>query len=182
MKKFFSVYALSIFFFGVSMTGMNNAEAQSETERNGFVAEKPFKFIKQAFLVKDNEKKIVAEIRSASTSIALFTMELMTAKANSPKDSLKHALPDSREQLRLLPEASNGKDRYVYSTFYCWKLIDPDQLQVQIEWADITTPQRYTDSYVFLRKGSEWYFSRHGDLTPFSYYLKGYELNHPCSN
>ena len=164
------------------MTAMNNAEAQSETERNGFVAEAPFKFIKDGFIVKDNEKKIVAEIRSASTSIALFAMELRTVTANSSKDSLKHVLPDSREQLRLLPEASNGTDRYVYSTFYCWKLIAPDQLQVQIEWDDITTPQRYTDSYVFLRKGSEWYFSRHGDLVPFRYSLKGYEFKHPCLN
>ncbi|MFZ6754026.1 hypothetical protein ACO0KY_11715 [Undibacterium sp. Dicai25W] len=182
MKKFFSMYAASIFFLSVSMTAMNNAEAQSETQRNGFFAEEPFKFIKQGFLVKDNEKKIVAEIKSASTSIALFAMELRTVTANSSKDSLKHVLPDSREQLRLLPEASNGTDRYVYSTFYCWKLIAPDQLQVQIEWDDITTPQRYTDSYVFLRKGSEWYFSRHGDLVPFRYSLKGYEFKHPCLN
>ena len=164
------------------MTAMNNAEAQSETQRNGFFAEAPFKFIKDGFIVKDNEKKIVAEIKSASTSIALFAMELRTVTANSSKDSLKHVLPDSREQLRLLPEASNGTDRYVYSTFYCWKLIAPDQLQVQIEWDDITTPQRYTDSYVFLRKGSEWYFSRHGDLVPFRYSLKGYEFKRPCSN
>lgn len=164
------------------MTAMNNAEAQSVSERNGFVAEKPFKFIKEAFLVQDNEKKIVEEIKSASTSVALFTQELMATKANSSKDSLKHALPDSREQLRLLPEATNGRDLYIYSVFYCWKLIDPDQLQVQIEWADITTPQRYTDSYVFLRKGSQWYFSRHGDLSPFRYSLKGYEFKRPCSN
>ncbi|MFZ6687642.1 hypothetical protein ACO0K0_07845 [Undibacterium sp. SXout11W] len=182
MKKFFSVYAVFIFFWGGSMTTTSNAEAQSVSERNGFVAEKPFIYIKQAFLVQDNEKEIVEEIRSASTSIALFTRELMATTANSSKDSLKHVLPDSREQLRLLPEASNGTDRYIFSVFYCWKLIAPDQLQVQIEWGDITTPQQYTDSYVFLRKGSEWYFSRHGDLVPFRYSLKGYEFKRPCSN
>ncbi|MBC3863052.1 hypothetical protein H8K32_13150 [Undibacterium jejuense] len=182
MKKFFSMYAASIFFLGVSMTAMNNAEAQSVSERNGFIAENPFIFIKRAFLVRDNEKEIVEEIESASTSIARFAMELMETKANSSKDSLKQVLPGSREQLRLLPEATNGRDLYIYSVFYCWKLIDPDQLQVQIEWGDITTPQRYTDSYVFLRKGSEWYFSRHGDLIPFRYSLKGYEFKRPCSN
>jgi len=182
MKQFFSVCIIFLFFFGGSTTWMNDAEAQSVSERNGFNAEAPFVFIKRAFLVQDNEKKMVEEIRSASTSIALFAMELMATTANSSKDSLKHALPDSREQLRLLPEASNGRDRYIFSTFYCWKLIAPDQLQVQIEWADITTPQRYTDSYVFLRKGSEWYFSRHGDLIPFRYSLKGYEFKRPCSN
>jgi hypothetical protein len=181
MKFFFSKYAVSIFVLAAVMTGMSNADAQSETERNGFVAEKPFKFIKQAFLVKEDEKKIVEEIKNGSTSIALFAMELMAIKTNSPRDSLKHVLPESGEQLRLLPEASNGIDRYVYSSFYCWKLIDPNQLQVQIEWGDITTPQRYTDSYVFLRKGSQWYFSRHGDLIPFRYSLKGYEFKRPCS-
>jgi len=102
------------------MTTTSNAEAQSVSERNGFVAEKPFIYIKQAFLVQDNEKEIVEEIRSASTSIALFTRELMATTANSSKDSLKHVLPDSREQLRLLPEASNGTDRYIFSVFYCW--------------------------------------------------------------
>jgi hypothetical protein len=181
MKFFFSKYAVSIFVLAAVMTGMSNADAQSETERNGFVAEEPFKFIKQGFLVKKNEKEIVEVIKNASTSIALFAKELMATKENSSRDSLKHVLPESREQLRLLPDATNGKDKYVYSSFYCWNLIDPDQLQVQIEWGDITTPQRYTDSYVFLRKGSEWYFSRHGDLIPFRYSLKGYEFKRPCS-
>lgn len=153
----------------------------SSTQRNGFIAEEPLKFIKQAFLVADHEKPIVGTIRDASTSIASFANEVMATHADPSRSALVHVLPAAKETLRLPPEASNGTDRYVFSRFYCWKLADPSQLQLQIEWADVTTPQRYTDSYVFVKSGTRWYFSHHGDLAPFRYRLVGYDFNLPCS-
>lgn len=182
MKIHIGLFSIFLFFSGGLMMDVNAAKAQSETERNGFVAEEPLKYIKLAFAVKDTEKPIVGTIMDASNSIASFTKEVMASHANPSRSALTHVLPEARQQLRLPPEASNGTDRYVYSQFYCWKVIGKDQLQVQIEWADITTPQRYTDSYVFTKKGTAWYFSHHGNLAPFRYALAGYDFKRPCAN
>lgn len=160
---------------------INSSMAQSTTERNGFIAQEPLQYIKLAFAVEDSEIDIVNTIKDASTSIAFFTKEVLGTHGTTSKNSLTYVAPNKRDSLRLPPEASNGTDRYVYSNFYCWKLLNPAKLQVNIEWADITTPAHYIDSYVFEKAGGIWVFTGHGDLEPFRYQLSGYKFKRPCS-
>lgn len=112
--------------------------ALSESERNGFVADYPLKHIKLAFSVRDSERPIVATIKDASTAIASFAQEMTQTHDGNLV---------ARGSLRLPPEASNGNSRYIQALFYCWELLAQDKLQLQIEWADITTLLRYTDAY-----------------------------------
>ncbi|MGZ4891561.1 MAG: hypothetical protein ACXV2B_04805, partial [Halobacteriota archaeon] len=41
-----------------------------------------------------------------------------------------------------------------------------NQLEFLVEWADPMTKLRYTDSYVFAKNGSSWYFQKHGSTAP----------------
>lgn len=181
MKIFNQAICLKIVFI-VMLSHISPSIAQSTTERNGFIAQDPLRHIKLSFAVEDSEKDIIHTITDASTSIAFFAKEVLATHGTTSRESMTYVAKDKRDSLRLPPEASNGTDRYVYSNFYCWKLLNPTRLQVNIEWADITTPARYTDSYVFEKIGSKWIFVEHGDLEPFRYQLSGYQFKRPCSS
>jgi hypothetical protein len=188
IKRFFILYTIP---FIALISCANRPTSLSETERNGFIAKEPLKYIKLAFSVKQDESNIVGVIDDASTSIASFTKEVAELQSeylhrNFPsnkysRDELKYVLPEARNTLRLPPKASTGQDGYVYSNFFCWKLLAPGVLQTNIEWGDITTPKRFTDSYIFKKIGSKWYFERHGDMMPFTYDAVGYFTVRPCA-
>jgi hypothetical protein len=159
---------------------INPVFSQSITEKNGFIAQHPLLHIKLGFAVEDSEKNIVEVIKDASTSIAFFSKEIAGTHGTDSKKSITYIVPEARDALRLPPEATNGTDRYVAMNFYCWKLLNPTKLQVNIEWADITTPRRYTDSYVFEKAGDKWLLLEHGNMEPFRYELVGYQFKRPC--
>jgi hypothetical protein len=171
----------SLFIGAANMSQQDIANAQSKTVRNGFRFSEPLMYIKDAFVVEDSERSIIGMINDASTSIAFFAKEVNTLQYKPSLDTLEHVLPEARKILRLPPELKGGaRGRYVNSHFYCWKRIDDEHLQVRIEWADIASPDRYIDSYVFKKIGQEWYFERHGDMKPIHWQAVDTNFKRPC--
>lgn len=181
MRKLLIVLSLWAI-LGSHLTGCATpAGPTSIAERNGFLLQEPLMHIKRGFLVAADERVIVGEINDASTSIASFIQEIFELKLGRSRDSLKHVLPEARQTLRLPPVDSRGEpDRYVAMLFYCWKSIDSDRLQVRIEWSDVTTSNRYTDSYVFRKSGPAWYFEQHGDFQPIHWLPKQRYFTRAC--
>lgn len=125
-------------------------------ERDIYRPEPPFENTKKAFYVRESERPLLATITDASTSIAHFLLYIRDPSLN------KHT-----STLRMPPTASHDQTQlYGASVLYCWKSEDKDHLEFLIDWGDITTNARYTDSYIFVRRGASWYFDRHGSTPP----------------
>lgn len=125
----------------------------------------PFVDLKQAIYVRERERPLLRRITGASDAIVAFLIDLHDRK-KTPAD-IRHVLPGSRSILRMPPQATSGQGRFVDVLLYCWTSDRDDQLTFLIEWADVTTNARYTDSYVFVRQGTSWYFEKHGSVQPW---------------
>lgn len=92
------------------------------------------------------------------------------SNANAVPDApIMSVLPAAIHSLRLPPLAGPRERRFVPTSVYCWKSENQDHLEFLIEWGDITTKARYADSYIFILRGQEWYFERHGSVAPRSW-------------
>lgn len=136
-------------------------------EQGIYTSDTPFENTKQSFYVRERERSLLSTISDADTSIALFLHDVVSAVSAESIQTIRLVLPVARQQLRLPPLATFDKStRYVYLSVYCWKSENRDQLEFLIDWGDITTNARYTDSYVFIRSGPSWYFKNHGSVAP----------------
>lgn len=128
----------------------------------------PFVDLKQSIYVRERERPVLGLVTDASTSIVRYLLEVFASTVVHPGAPMPHVLPDARAAMRLPPLVSTGgSGRYVAMTLYCWTSDADNQLSFLIEWADITTHARYTDSYVFERRGRTWYFAGHGNIRPW---------------
>ena len=136
-------------------------------EQGIYTPSTPFENTKQSFYVRERERPLLSVISDADTSIALFLHDVTQAVSAESILTIRSVLPSARKQLRLPPLATfNKSSHYVYSSLYCWKSANMDQLEFFIDWADIATNARYTDSYIFVRRGTSWYFKDHGSVAP----------------
>lgn len=126
----------------------------------------PLVDLKQRFYVRERERPLLPRITNASDFIVQFLLDINHPKMTTVAD-IRHVLDESRSILRLPPPASSGRRRFVNMMLYCWESNNEDQLRFLVEWADVTTMARYTDSYVFVRRGSSWYFEKHGSVAPW---------------
>jgi hypothetical protein len=132
-----------------------------------YTPQAPFENIKQSFYVRERERPLLGTIDDASTSIALFLIDVTHASSEQLVSTIHRVLPEARDRLRLPPAAAFDPTlRYVGMRLYCWQSKETDRLEFLIEWADMSNA-RYTDSYVFVRRGSAWYFDRHGSTPPW---------------
>lgn len=149
----------------ISLTGCANAGKIPRIEQGIYRPTPPLENIKQHFYVRERERPVLDLITEASIPIARFLLEFHASPDGSV---MPHVLAEARDSLRLPPNASRDSTRrYVGSLLYCWKSKDNDHLEFLIEWGDITTNARYTDSYVFVRRGPSWYFEQHGSIPPW---------------
>jgi len=144
----------------------------------------PFENTKQSFYVRERERPLLSVISDADTSIALFLHDVMNAVSTESIQTIRSVLPDARERLCLPPLATfDTSTRYVHLSLYCWGSENKDQLQFFIDWGDVTTNARYTDSYIFVRNGTSWYFKDHGNVAPRQWIQKEryFQLTCPSS-
>ncbi|MCC2973317.1 hypothetical protein [Massilia sp. IC2-476] len=125
----------------------------------------PWIGLKQGFYVREHERPLLPSIASASDSIATFLLDLHHPDKKT-LGSIRQVLDESRPLLRLPPHASGRRERYIAILLYCWQSEGENQLSFLVEWADVTMA-RYTDSYVFVRRGASWYFEGHGNIAPW---------------
>jgi hypothetical protein len=126
----------------------------------------PFVNQKQSIYVRERERWLLPRITDASNSIVLFLLDMDNAKGDTAAD-VRYVMDESHAVLRLPPAATfPSQDRYVFMTLYCWSSRNENQLGFLVEWADPITKARYTDSYVFVKNGSSWYFQKHGSVEP----------------
>jgi hypothetical protein len=151
------------------------AHPLSSSERNGVLIAQPYLATKRGIYVVDAERQHVASINSASDSIAEFALSLFSAPAPANDAALiRNIEPAARSILRFPPATRREPGlRYVHTVLFCWSQPDPDRLAFLMEWAAPTTPERYTDSYVFRRHGSRWLFERHGTTPPSAWLQAG---------
>ncbi|VXC71260.1 hypothetical protein [Massilia sp. 9I] len=121
--------------------------------------------VKQRFYVRERERPLLPTIESASNAIVRFLLDVSHPFKGAVAD-VRPVLEESRPLLRLPPARSMGPGRYVGMLVYCWESEGSDRLRFLVEWADVTRA-RYTDSYVFVRRGSSWYFEKHGAIEPW---------------
>lgn len=151
----------------VSKPALAQSARVSAMEQGIYTPEPPFENLKQSFYVRERERPLLEAITSASISIVLFLIDVTNATSTDSAFSIRFVLPQSQGLLRLPPIATfNRSMRYVALRLYCWNGEDKDRLELLIEWGDITTNARYTDSYIFVRREASWYFERHGSTTP----------------
>lgn len=146
----------------VSLTSYANAGQIPSIEQSIYKPTPPLENIKQKFYVGERERPILDLITEASTPISRFLLELYALPDGSV---MPHA--EARDKVRLPPKSIHSSGRYVGAFLYCWKSTDRDHLEFLIEWGDITTNARYTDSYVFVRQGPSWHFEQHGSIPPW---------------
>lgn len=126
----------------------------------------PFVDLKQSIYVRERERWMLPRITDASDSIVLFLLDIDHPNGSSAFN-VRHVMDESRGILRLPPLATSPiKGRYVFMTLYCWSSDNEDQLGFVVEWGDPITKLRYTDSYIFARRGSSWDFQKHGSAAP----------------
>jgi hypothetical protein len=165
MKPRVVFVALTIF---VSQANLAQAGKIPAIEQGIYQSAPPFENIKQSFYVRERERPLLDLITDASTSLARFLIGSHNMSSAKPASAMPHVLADAQGGLRLPPMATTGGNgRYVGLVVYCWKSKEKDHLEFLIEWADITTNARYTDSYVFVRRGPSWYFEKHGSIPPW---------------
>jgi len=140
------------------------APPSSVPERNGFIVSEPHSRLKRIFMVSEDERPIVGMINAASNSIAAFIVECNNLRHDPKTASLQHVLPGARPALRLPPATSgNSRVNYAAMLIHQWKKIDDQRLEFTIEFTDPgATTERYSDSFVFVSQGSDWYFEKHG--------------------
>jgi hypothetical protein len=126
-----------------------NASKLPAIEQSIYHPVPPLVDLKQSIYVRERERPLLRNITNASEAIIRFLMDVRDAKG------------------------------FVFMTLYCWKSDNEDQLKFLVEWADVTTKARYTDSYVFARRGSSWYFEKHGGVAPYSVFQRPL-ANHAC--
>ncbi|MQA21574.1 hypothetical protein [Rugamonas rivuli] len=160
MKALVVFAALAI---GFAPAGMAQTRRLPAIEQGIYHPEPPFENIKQSFYIRERERPLLNLITDASTSIALFLIDAHNALPGTSK-----LLAETSGGLRLPPMATVDRTmRFVGTGLYCWQSKDDDHLEFLIEWADITTNARYTDSYVFARRGPGWHFEKHGSIPPW---------------
>jgi hypothetical protein len=124
----------------------------------------PFVDLKQSIYVHERERPLLPLVADASNSLVLFLMDITNDVAVA---NIRQVMDKSRSLLRLPPHATFGDSRFVDAMVYCWTSDNPEQLEFLVEWGDITTNARYTDSYVFIRHAGSWYFAKHGTVAPW---------------
>jgi len=163
-----TLLAYAIFTMCVSHTFSARAEKIPIIEQGIYQPAPPFENIKQSFYVRERERPLLGPITDASTSIARFLIAVSYKPMVIPTPAIPQVLAEGSSALRLPPIASAAKNsRYVGSILYCWKSDKPGNLEFLIEWGDITTNARYTDSYIFVKRESSWYFEKHGKIAPW---------------
>lgn len=151
--------------------GSASTEPIPKIEQSIYKPAPPFENLKAAIYVRERERPLLPLIDDAGTSIVGFLLDIF-AYGSGIRSDMPHVLPEARDRLRLpppstTPNAANTQRRFIDSAAYCWRSDNPDQLRFLIDWADITTKARYTDSYVFVRRGAAWYFERHDSVAPW---------------
>lgn len=125
--------------------------------------------LKKAIYVRERERPLLARITEASSAITEFLLDIHNAQGDTVT-GIRHVAREAQPALRLPPFATTPvRGRYVFMTVYCWQSEHEDQLTFLVEWADITTKARYTDSYIFTRRNGSWYFDKHGSVAPWSW-------------
>lgn len=147
-----------------------SSEPVPKIEQDIYRPAPPFENLKAAIYVRERERPLLPLIEDASTSIVGFLLDVF-AYGSGIRSDLPHVLPEARARLRLPPPATtpgagNTQRRFIHSSVYCWHSDNRDQLRFLIDWADVVTKARYTDSYVFVRRGTVWYFEKHDTITP----------------
>lgn len=115
--------------------------------------------------MQERERPLLQIVTSASDSLIPFLIDMHNARP--PAANVRQVTDAARSSLRVPPEATGGRSRFVDMMEYCWTSENDNQLEFLVEWADVTTNSRYTDSYVFVRRGGAWYFDKHGHVTPW---------------
>lgn len=178
MNKYTVIVAATISLSNIASASINNAPV---IEQGIFKPAPPMESIKETFYVREVERPLLPQITAASNSIARFLIDTTTGPASRPHDAKR----ELRETVTVDPRpppiaSSDGKRRYVPSSVYCWKNDGKDHLKFLVEWGDITTSARYTDSYVFIRKGTTWSFEKHGNLPPYHWEQTAIYFQRPC--
>jgi hypothetical protein len=157
-------FAFAILAICISSASLAQPARIPAIEQSIYRPEAPFENIKKSFYVRESERPLLDNIADASTSIARFLIATLDAST----DTIHSVRAETQERLRLPPTStSDGALRYVGMLVYCWTSSESDQLEFLIEWADITTNARYTDSYVFVLQEDKWLFDRHGSTPPW---------------
>lgn len=152
-------------------TGQAAIEPIPKIERSIYKPAPPFENLKAVIYVRESERPLLPLIDDASTSIVRFLLDLF-AYGSGIRSDLPHVLPEARDRLRLpplatTPDTANMQRRFIQSAAYCWRSDNPDQLRFLIDWADMMTKARFTDSYVFVRRNAAWYFEKHDTVAPW---------------
>ena len=183
MKTYFIAAIIAIFSLQACTSG---GVARPVIEQGIYHPTPPSVEIKQRIYVRERERPLLPRINDASDSIVQFLLDMHLPKKTAAAD-VRHVLDGSRSILRLPPPATL-QGRYVGMMVYCWESESEDQLKFLVEWADVTTMARYTDSYVFVQRGSSWYFEKHGGVTPWHwtkvepYFQRNCPTNHPTAS
>jgi hypothetical protein len=163
-----SCSVLSMLLFSCCTIHAAQTGALPHIEQGIYQPTQPFENIKQKFYVRERERSSLPMVHAASTSISRFLISAVNP-TNIPDAPIANVLPEAEHLLRLPPPASQSTGRYVPTSVYCWKSGDQNHLEFLIDWGDITTKARYTDSYVFTQHGQDWYFEKHGSVAPRSW-------------
>lgn len=159
---------LLLLLIGAAMLLPSDSDAQESIGLGGFIVSPPLAYVKQHFITAEHDRPVIHLVNSASTSIAVFANSVYDHLPNALLSNIKRVLPGSQQRLRLPPSNKfDSNRRYIYMAFYCWQAVGVDRLQFLIEWADLQTKDRYTDSYIFVKSRSEWYFESHGQIAPW---------------
>ncbi|MTV40179.1 hypothetical protein [Duganella radicis] len=162
-----TVIAIVILMTLISHSALAEAEKIPTIEPGIYTPNAPFETVKQSFYVRERERPLLSTILEADTSIAVFLIDLNQAVSTESIQTIRSILPNASKQLRPPPVATfDQSTRYYSASLYCWKSESEGQLEFFVDWGDITTNARYTDSYIFVRRGTLWYFKEHGKIAP----------------
>lgn len=164
MRTFIAIVILMAF---ISCPALTEAGKIPPIEAGIYTPDAPFETVKQSFYVRERERPLLSTILQADTSIAMFLIDLHQEVSTESIQAIRSVLPDASRELRRPPIATlEQSTRYYPASLYCWTSEREDQLEFFVDWADITTNARHTDSYVFVRRGTVWYFKEHGKDPP----------------
>jgi hypothetical protein len=172
MKRYLAFAVCAICAVAMWRSGSAATEPIPKIEQSIYKPAPPFATLKAVIYVRERERPLLPLIEDASTSLVQFLLDIF-AYDNDISADIPYVLPEAHNRLRLPPLATlpgrkaNVRNRYVDSALYCWRSDNPDQLRFLIDWADLTTKARYTDSYVFVRRGTAWYFEKHDTIPPW---------------
>lgn len=155
----------------------SNAGSQPPIDQTIYHPAPPFVDLKQSIYVRERERPLLPLVTDASNSLIPFLIDMHNGVAVS---DIRQVMDESRSLLRVPPHATFGQSRFVDTKVYCWTSNNEKQLKFLIEWGDITTNARYTDSYVFIRHANSWYFEKHGTMAPWSWKLTRRYFQREC--